>query len=223
MTSSTQVPDYTSIKHRQRQTWASGDYHVIASIILPVAEGLCDTADLRAGQRVLDLATGSGNAAIAAARRMCEVTGVDYVPDLLDRGRSRAAAEGLSVTFKEGDAEALPVEDASFDAVLSTFGVMFAPNQAQAASELLRVFRPGGRIGLANWTPEGWIGEMLRVVSRYVPPPVGLHPSTRWEHWKACLNFWVTASRHSRRLDRRSFGGSRPRSSTLTSSERSTV
>lgn len=180
MTISTQAPDFTSIKHRQRQTWASGDYHVIASIIVPVAERLCDALDLRAGQRVLDVATGSGNAAIAAARRLCDVTGVDYVPALLDRGRSRARAEGVSVTFAEGDAEALPAADESFDVVLSAFGVMFAPNQAQAARELLRVCRPGGRIGLANWTPEGWIGEMLRVVGRYIPPPAGLRPPTRW-------------------------------------------
>jgi ubiquinone/menaquinone biosynthesis C-methylase UbiE len=183
MTVSTQPPagpDYAAIKGRQRQTWASGDYHMIASIIVPVSERLCDTVDLRAGERVLDVATGSGNTAIAAARRLCEVTGVDYVPGLLERGRSRAAAEGVPVEFKEGDAEALPAQDGSYDVVLSTFGVMFAPNQEQAARELLRVCRPGGRIGLANWTPEGWIGEMFRVVGRHVPPPAGLRPPTRW-------------------------------------------
>jgi len=174
------LPDITAIKARQRQTWASGDYHVIASIIVPVAERLADTLELLAAERVLDVATGSGNAAIAAARRMCDVTGVDYVPALLDRGRLRAAAEGLPITFEEGDAEALPAADASFDVVLSTFGVMFAPDQEQAARELLRVCRPGGRIGLANWTPEGWIGDMLRVVGRHVPPPAGLRPTTRW-------------------------------------------
>lgn len=180
MTTSTQAPDFSAIKGRQRQTWASGDYHVIASIIVPVGERLCDTMDLRAGERVLDVATGSGNTAIAAARRLCEVTGVDYVPALLERGRHRAAAEGVPVEFKEGDAEALPEQDGSYDVVLSTFGVMFAPNQEQAARELLRVCRPGGRIGLANWTPEGWIGQMLRVVGRHVPPPAGLRPPTRW-------------------------------------------
>ena len=146
-------PDYAAIKGRQRQTWASGDYHVVASLIVPVSERLCEAVDLRAGQRVLDVATGSGNTAIAAARRLCDVTGVDYVPALLERGRARAAAEGLPVTFDEGDAEALPFADGAFDVVLSTFGAMFAPNQEQAARELLRVCRPGGRIGLANWTP----------------------------------------------------------------------
>ena len=183
MTVSTQMPagpDYAAIKGRQQQTWASGDYHVIASLIVPVAEQLCDAVDLRAGERVLDVATGSGNAAIAAARRLCEVTGVDYVPALLERGRARAAAEGLHVTFAEGDTEALPVADAAYDLVLSTFGVMFAPNQEQAARELLRACRPGGRIGLANWTPDGWLGEMLRTVGRHVAPPAGLRPPTRW-------------------------------------------
>jgi ubiquinone/menaquinone biosynthesis C-methylase UbiE len=183
MTVSTQpsaTPNYAAIKGRQQQTWASGDYHVIASLIVPVSERLCDTVDLRAGERVLDVATGSGNTAIAAARRLCEVTGLDYVPALLERGRARAAAEGLRVTFEKGDAEALPVADASYDVVLSTFGAMFAPNQEQAARELLRACRPGGRIGLASWTPDGWIGEMLRIVGRHVPPPAGLRPPTRW-------------------------------------------
>ena len=183
MTVSTQPPvgpDYVAIKGRQQQTWASGDYHVIASIIVPVSERLCDAVDLRAGERVLDVATGSGNTAIAAARRLCEVTGVDYVPALLERGRARADAEGLRVAFEEGDAESLPVADASYDVVLSTFGAMFAPNQEQAARELLRACRPGGRIGLANWTPDGWLGEMLRTVGRHVAPPAGLRPPTRW-------------------------------------------
>lgn len=174
------APDYTAVKGRQQQTWASGDFHAIASLIVPVSERLCDAVDLRAGERVLDVATGSGNTAIAAARRLCNVTGIDYVPSLLERGRARAAAEGLSITFDEGDAESLPVPDASYDVVLSTFGSMFAPNQEQAARELLRACRPGGRIGLANWTPEGWIGEMFRVTSRLVPPPAGLRPPTRW-------------------------------------------
>jgi SAM-dependent methyltransferase len=136
--------------------------------------------DLRAGERVLDVATGSGNTAIAAARRRGDVTGIDYVRQLLERGAVRAAAEGLPVRFQDGDAEALPVADASFDVVTSTFGVMFAPNQAQAARELLRACRPGGRIGLANWTPDGWIGEVFRVTRRHVPPPAGLRPPTRW-------------------------------------------
>jgi SAM-dependent methyltransferase len=173
-------PPYAAIKGRQRQVWASGDFHVIAALIMPVSEQLCDAVDLRAGERVLDVATGSGNTAIAAARRLCDVTGVDFVPALLERARVRAAAEGLSIAFREGDAEELPVADASHDVALSTFGSMFAPNQEQAARELLRVCRPGGRIGLASWTPEGWIGEMFRIVSRHVPPPAGLRPPTRW-------------------------------------------
>jgi SAM-dependent methyltransferase len=173
-------PNYTAIKGRQRQTWASGDYHVIAAIIAPVSERLCDAIDLRAGERVLDVATGSGNTAIAAARRLCEVTGMDYVPELLERGRARAAAEGFYINFVEGDAEALPAADAAYDVVLSTFGSMFAPNQEQAATELLRACRSGGRIGLASWTPDGFIGEMLRIVGGHVPPPAGLRPPTRW-------------------------------------------
>ncbi|MBV9174806.1 MAG: class I SAM-dependent methyltransferase [Chloroflexi bacterium] len=182
MTSTTNSIDYETIKARQQRTWSSGDYHTIASLIVPIAEQLCDALDLQAGERVLDVATGSGNAAIAAARRLCTVTGIDYVPTLLERARARATAEALptTITFREGDAEALPVADSAFDVVLSTFGVMFAPDQERAARELLRTCRPGGRIGLANWTPEGWIGEMLRVVSRYVPPPAGLRPATRW-------------------------------------------
>jgi SAM-dependent methyltransferase len=173
-------PDYAAIKGRQQQIWASGDYQVIASLIVPVSERLCDVIDLRAGERVLDVATGSGNTAIAAARRLCEVTGVDYVPELLERGRVRAAAEGFYISFVEGDAEAMPAADAAYDVVLSTFGSMFAPNQEQAAQELLRACRSGGRIGLANWTPDGWIGEMLRIVGRHVPPPAGLRPPTHW-------------------------------------------
>jgi ubiquinone/menaquinone biosynthesis C-methylase UbiE len=180
MTIASQPPDFTAIKGRQRQTWASGDYHVIAAIIVPISERFVDTVDLRAGQRVLDVATGSGNTAIAAARRLTHVTGVDYVPALLERARQRAEAEGLKVTFAEGDAEALLVDDAAFDVVLSSLGVMFSPNQEQTARELLRVTRPGGRIGLVNWTPEGWIGAMLRAVGRHVPPPPGVKPGTRW-------------------------------------------
>jgi SAM-dependent methyltransferase len=174
------APDYPAIKSRQRQTWGSGDYQIIAALIVSISERLCDTIDLRAGERVLDVATGSGNTAIAAARRLCAVTGIDYVSALLERGRTRAATEELEATFDEGDAEALPVADASYDVVLSTLGSMFAPNQEQAAQELLRVCRPGGRIGLASWTPEGWIGELLRTVGRYTPPPAGLRPATRW-------------------------------------------
>jgi SAM-dependent methyltransferase len=176
----TPAPDFAAVKSRQQKTWASGDFSVVASRIVFQAEHLCETADVQAGWRVLDVATGSGNAAIAAARRGCEVVGIDYVPALLERGRVRAAAEHLDVEFVEGDAEELPFPDASFDAVVSIYGVMFAPDHKRAASELLRVCKPGGRIALASWTPEGFIGETFRVFSRYLPPAPGLEPPVRW-------------------------------------------
>jgi SAM-dependent methyltransferase len=173
-------PDFTSIKQRQQATWASGDYSVIAAMIVPMAERLSDTADLRAGWRVLDVATGSGNAAIAAARRGSRVVGIDYVPALLEQGKARAAAEGLFVDFVEGDAEALPFPDASFDAVLSVVGSMFAPDHMQTTAEMLRVCRPGGTIALASWTPEGFIGELFRTIAAYVPPPAGVPAPMLW-------------------------------------------
>lgn len=174
------APNHAAIKQRQQATWASGDFAVVASRILFQAEQLCETADLQAGWRTLDVATGSGNAALAAARRGCEAVGSDFVPALLQRGRLRAQAEHLSVEFVEGDAEQLPFPNASFDAVLSIYGVMFAPQHQQAASELARVCRPGGRIALACWTPQGFIGETFRVMSRYLPPAPGLQPPVRW-------------------------------------------
>ena len=174
------APDFAAVKCRQQNTWASGDFSVIASRIVFQAEHLCETADFQAGWRVLDVATGSGNAAIAAARRGCEAVGIDYVPALLERGRIRAAAEHLDVRFVEGDAEDLPFPDASFDAVLSIYGVMFAPDHDRAAAELSRVCRPGGRIALASWTPDGFIGETFRVFSRYLPPAPGFEPPVRW-------------------------------------------
>ena len=174
------TPDLAAIKQRQQQAWASGDFAVVAARIVLVAEHLCDTADLRAGWRVLDVATGSGNAAIAAARLGCEAVGVDYVPALLERGRQRAAAEQLDVELLEGDAESLPFEDASFDAVTSVFGSMFAPDHRQAASELVRVTRPGGTIALASWTPDGFIGELFRTVAAHVPPPAGVSSPMLW-------------------------------------------
>lgn len=173
-------PDYAAVKRRQQATWASGDFSVVAARIVYEAEHLCETADLQAGWRVLDVATGSGNAALAAARRGCDAVGVDYVPALLDRGRIRAAAEHLSATFVEGDAEALPFPANSFDAVTSIYGVMFAPHHQSAAAELVRVCRPGGRIALACWTPDGFIGETFRLFSRYLPPVPGLQPPVRW-------------------------------------------
>ena len=176
----TAAPDLAAVKQRQQAAWASGDFSVVAARIVLVAEHLCDTADLQAGWRVLDVATGSGNAAIAAARLGCDAVGVDYVPALLERGRDRAAAEGLEVEFVEGDAEALPFPDASFDAVTSVFGSMFAPDHEQAAAELLRVCRPGGTIALASWTPDGFIGELFRTVAAHVPPPAGVQSPMLW-------------------------------------------
>jgi len=176
----TTAPDLEAVKQRQQAAWASGDFAVVASRIVLVAEHLCDTADLQAGWRVLDVATGSGNAAIAAARHGSTAVGVDYVPALLERGRIRAEAEGLAVELLEGDAEALPFPDASFDAVTSVFGSMFAPDHARAAAELLRVCRPGGTIALASWTPEGFIGDLFRTVGAHVPPPAGVQSPMLW-------------------------------------------
>ena len=173
-------PDLRAVKQRQQQTWASGDFAVVAARIVLVAEQLCDSADLHAGWRVLDVATGSGNAAIAAARLGCTAVGIDYVPELLEQGRKRAAAEGLEIELLEGDAEALPFPHASFDAVTSVFGAMFAPNHAQAAAELLRVCKPGGTIALASWTPTGFIGELFQAVGAHVPPPAGVPAPMLW-------------------------------------------
>ena len=172
--------DFTALKTRQQATWASGDFAVVAARIVYQAEHLAETADLQAGWRVLDVATGSGNAALAAARRGCEAVGVDYVPALLERGRVRAAAEHLDVEFVAGDAEDLPFPDGSFDAVLSIYGAMFAPDHHRTAAELARVCRPGGRIALASWTRDGFIGETFRVFSRYLPPAAGLRPPVLW-------------------------------------------
>ena len=174
------TPDLGAVKQRQQAAWSSGDFSVVAARIVLTAEQLCDTADLRAGWRVLDVATGSGNAAIAAARHGCTAVGVDYVPALLERGRKRAAAEGLAVELVEGDAEALPFPDESFDAVTSIFGTMFAPDHQKTADEVLRVCRPGGTIALGSWTPEGFIGELFRTISRHVPPPAGVQSPMLW-------------------------------------------
>jgi SAM-dependent methyltransferase len=174
------VDDFSQVKSRQQAMWASGDFSVIGATLQIVGEQLCETVDVRAGDRVLDVAAGNGNATLAAAHRFARVTSTDYVPALLERGRARAEAEGLAVTFEVADAEALPYPDDSFDVVLSTFGVMFAPNQRRAAQEMLRVCRPGGRIGLASWTPSGFVGEMLRGVGRHVPPIPGLASPVLW-------------------------------------------
>src|SRR5207237_2904208 len=167
-------------KSRQQKAWSSGNYAVVGTTLQIVGEGLCEAVDLRSGARVLDVAAGNGNATLAAARRFAEVTSTDYVPALLESARSRAAAEGASVHFQEADAENLPFPDGSFDVVLSTFGVMFTPDQEQAASELARVCKPGGKIGLANWTPEGFVGQMFKIIGKYVPPAAGLKPPSLW-------------------------------------------
>src|SRR5262252_2913510 len=172
--------DLKALKARQQATWSSGDYAVIGTTLQIVGEELCEALDVRAGQRVLDVAAGNGNATLAAARRWCQVTSTDYVPSLLECGRARASAEGLKVAFKVADAEALPFDDGAFDAVVSTFGVMFTPNQDRAASELLRVCRPGGQIGLANWTPDGFIGQMFKILGKYLPPPAGVKSPALW-------------------------------------------
>lgn len=174
------TPDFAAIKGQQRQVWAMGDYAMVGMTLVIISERLCEAVDVRAGQEVLDVAAGNGNTALAAARRFCEATALDYVPELLERGRERAAAERLRINFQEGDAEALPYPDGSFDSVLSTLGVMFAPNHEQTAREMLRVCRPGGKIGLANWTPNGFIGELFRVITKHVPPKVKLAPGTLW-------------------------------------------
>ena len=172
--------DIATIKQRQQAAWASGDYAAVGTRLLLTAELLCEAVDLRAGERVLDVACGNGNAALAASRRFCQVTGIDYVPALLDRARRRAAAEGLEATFQEADAEDLPFPDASFDVVLSTCGAMFAPDQERTAGELLRVCRPGGRIGMVNWVPDGYVGSLFRTIGRYLPPPPGVRPPVQW-------------------------------------------
>lgn len=172
--------DYRAVTARQKEVWATGDFHEIARQNVVMAEALCATLDPHAGERVLDIACGSGTAALVAARRYCEVTGIDYVPALIERARQRAVAEGLGADFQVADAQALPFADASFDVILSVYGVQFAPDQQRAASELLRVCRPGGRIGLATPIPKGWSGDFFATNAKYMPPPPGLQPPLRW-------------------------------------------
>lgn len=175
-----QTIDHAAIKLRQHGAWSSGDYAIVGTTLQIVGERLCETLDLRSGQTVLDVAAGNGNASLAAARRWCEVTSTDYVAALLERGRERATAERLDIAFREADAEALPFADGQFDAVMSTFGVIFTPDQERAAAELLRVCRHGGKIGLANWTPDGFIGHLFKTIGQYLPPAPGLRSPALW-------------------------------------------
>jgi ubiquinone/menaquinone biosynthesis C-methylase UbiE len=179
-TAPTAAPDLAAVKQRQQATWASGDFGIIGTTLQIVGETLCEAADLRSGSKVLDVAAGNGNCSLAAARRWCDVTSTDYVPALLEDGRRRAAAERLPITFREADVEALPFGDGSFDAVMSSFGVMFAPDHQRSAGEMLRVVRRGGTIALANWTPAGFVGRLFVAIGRHVPPPAGLTPPSRW-------------------------------------------
>jgi ubiquinone/menaquinone biosynthesis C-methylase UbiE len=173
-------PDYDAIKTKQRATWATGHYSRVGSLLQITGESLAHAMDARPGARFLDVAAGNGNLTLAAARRYCEVVSTDYVPTSLSDGGGRARANGFDVTFETADAEALPYDDESFEFVGSTFGVMFTPNQAAAAAEMMRVCRPGGKIGLANWTPAGFIGELFKVIGRFCPPPAGLDSPARW-------------------------------------------
>jgi ubiquinone/menaquinone biosynthesis C-methylase UbiE len=176
----TPKPDLRSIKSRQQGAWASGDYAVVGTTLQIVGETLCEALDLRSNQKVLDVAAGNGNASLAAARRWCDVVATDYVPALLDRARERAEADHLQISFREADAEALPYADGSFDVVVSTFGVMFTPDQDRAAAELARVCKSGGKIGLANWTPDGFIGQLFKTIGKHMPPPAGIRSPASW-------------------------------------------
>jgi ubiquinone/menaquinone biosynthesis C-methylase UbiE len=172
--------DLKALKSRQQGAWSSGDYAIVGTTLQIVGEELCESLDLRAGEKVLDVAAGNGNVSLAAARRWCDVVATDYVPALLDRARERAAAERLAIEFREADAEALPFSDGAFDTVVSTFGVMFTPDQDRAASELIRVCKRRGKIGLANWTPEGFIGQLFKTIGKHLPPPAGAKSPALW-------------------------------------------
>lgn len=200
----TAVVDLAALKTKQQAAWSSGDYAVVGTTLQIVGEELCEALDLRSGQKVLDVAAGNGNATLAAARRWCDVISTDYVPSLLERGRIRAAAEGLPVEFRQADAEALDFSDGQFDAVVSTFGVMFTPNQDQAAAELLRVCKSGGKIGLANWTPEGFIGQLFKTLGKYLPPPAGARSPALWGTSARITEMFGTASA-SIRTEKRHF------------------
>jgi ubiquinone/menaquinone biosynthesis C-methylase UbiE len=209
MTTTPTQQDFSLVKARQQQTWASGDYTAVAARIVLVSELLAAAADLHAGWRVLDVACGNGNATLAAARSGTTAIGVDYVPALLESARERAATEGLDAEFRAGDAEALPFDDDEFDATLSVFGAMFAPDHRQTAAEMLRVTRPGGRIALASWTPDGFIGQMFRIVSRYIPPPDGVASPLLWgtdEHVSQLFGQQIAAADSTERVYTFHFG-----------------
>jgi ubiquinone/menaquinone biosynthesis C-methylase UbiE len=180
ISSSPSAIDLTAVKTRQQAAWSTGNYAVVGTTLQIVGETLCEALDLRSGANVLDVAAGNGNASLAAARRWCDVTSTDYVPSLLESARARSVAEGHDIEFQVADAENLPFAAASFDAVMSTFGVMFTPNQDQAASELARVCKPGGKIGLANWTPESFIGQLFKLIGQYIPPAPGVKSPALW-------------------------------------------
>jgi SAM-dependent methyltransferase len=198
------TPDYAAIKKRQQTTWASGDYATVGTTLQIVGEMLAEAADVRADERVLDVAAGNGNATLAAARRFAQVTSTDYVPELLEKGRLRAQAENLAVQFEVADVEALPYADASFDVVLSTFGVMFAPDHARSAREMLRVTRPGGRIAMANWTPDSFIGRLFKVIGAHVAPPAGVRSPALWGS-EAHLTALFGPHARDLRVERKSF------------------
>jgi SAM-dependent methyltransferase len=197
------TPDFAAIKQRQQAAWSSGDYAVVGTTLQIVGETLAEAVDVRAGERVLDVAAGNGNATLAAARRFAQVVSTDYAPSLLDKGRARAQAEGLAVEFLTADVEDLPFDDGVFDLTLSTFGAMFAPDHERTAREMLRVTRPGGRIGLASWTPDSFIGRLFKVMGTHVAPPAGVRPPSLWgseEHLQALFGAQAAQIRCQRRV-----------------------
>lgn len=198
------IPDYAAIKSKQNAAWASGDYARIGTTLQIVGESLAEAMDLNPDSKVLDIAAGNGNATLAFARRWCDVTSTDYVEALLMRGRDRAEAEALKVSYQVADAEQLPFETATFHAVVSTFGVMFTPNQLKAASEMLRVCRPGGRIGMANWTPDGFIGQLFKTIGKHIAPPAGVSSPAQWGA-KAWIQDVFAAQAKSIAINDRSF------------------
>jgi len=202
VTSSSPAVDLAALKSRQQAAWSSGNYAVVGTTLQIVGEQLCEALDLRAGSRVLDVAAGNGNATLAAARRWCDVTSTDYVSSLLEAGRTRAQAEGRTIRFQQADAESLPFADKSFDVVMSTFGVMFTPNQEQAASELARVCKSGGRIGLANWTPDSFIGQVFRMIGKYIPPAPGVKSPALWGTQARLAELFGEAAREVRTTSR---------------------